>query len=197
MAERGSDEELLAAFAGGDRAAFDVLVVRHQDRLFQFARWYVRDAPSACEDVVQEIWLQVFRSAASFRAESSFRTWLFGVGRNVCLRELRRRGAVPRGLAGGLDDEDGGLNAIPDGEPAPLERLELRERERLVREAVERLPEHYGVALTLREWEGLSYEDIARALDVPLGTVRSRLHNGLARLSAELKSLAEEKNHGL
>ena len=191
--EARTDEALLAAFAAGDRLAFDALVRRHQDRVFQFAGWFARESSSAAEDIASDIWIEVFRSAPSFRGDSSFRTWLFGIGRHVCLRRLRRRGLAPQGL----DDDDGEPLEIPDGEAPLLESLVRAERERLVRAAVASLPSHYGVVLMLREWEGLSYEDIARALDIPLGTVRSRLHNGLIRLSLALKLLIEEQDHGL
>lgn len=153
-----SDEALVRAFVGGDRPAFNDLVVRHQDRVYQFALWFAEETAEGADDLAQEIWLQVFRSAHAFRGHSSFKTWLYGVGRNVCLGWMRERDAC-------------------------------------VRAAVERLPSRHRVALLLREWEGLSYEEIAAALDLPLGTVRSRLHNALVKLSAQLSESFQEKSH--
>ncbi|MFI5349752.1 MAG: RNA polymerase sigma factor [Elusimicrobiota bacterium] len=178
------------------REAFDDLLARHRDRVFQFARWYARGDLDGAEDIAQEIWIEVFRSAASFRGESSFRTWLYSLGRNVCLRWIKRRGAAAAKFMP-LENEDEETLEFADGEPPVLETLEHLERDGIVRSAVERLPSHHRVALLLRHWEGLSYEEIASLLELPLGTVRSRLHNALARLSAQLKTAPEENVHGL
>jgi len=189
------DEALLADFVAGRRDAFDALVARHRDRVFQFARWHAGADRDAAEDIAAEVWIEVFRSAASFRGDSSLRTWLYSVARNVCLQWRKRRGAAAGRLVP-LDGEDDEPIDVPDGEPPILDALETLERERVVRAAVERLAPHHRVVLLLREWEGLSYEEIARALDLPLGTVRSRLHNALARLTLHLKSALEENVHG-
>lgn len=189
------DEALLADFVAGSRDAFDALVARHRDRVFAFARWYAGADRDGAEDIAADIWIEVFRSAASFRGESSFRTWLYSVGRNVCLHWKKRRGLASERLVPLENGDDEPVDA-PDGEPAMLDALERSERGRLVRAAVERLPPHHRVVLLLREWEGLSYDEIARALDLPLGTVRSRLHNALARLTLHLKSALEENVHG-
>jgi RNA polymerase sigma-70 factor (ECF subfamily) len=189
------DEALLASFVAGRQEAFDGLVARHRDRVFQFARWYARADRDGAEDIAAEIWIEVFRSSASFRSESSFRTWLYSIARNVCLGWIKRRGAANARLLP-LEGEDDAPVEIPDGEPPVLDALERQEREKIVRAAVESLPPHHRVVLLLREWEGLSYQEIARALDLPLGTVRSRLHNALARLTLLLKTALEENVHG-
>lgn len=193
MDASASDEILLAACAQGDREAFAVLVGRHQDRVWRFARCYAPATRAAADDIAQETWLQVYQSAASFRGESSFRTWLYSVTRNVCRQRLRDRAALNE--AAWPESEESA--EFPDGEPLLWEVLERAERERLVRAAVERLPAAYRLALMLRDWEGLSYGEIAQALDVPVGTVRSRLHNGMARLSVELRALFQEERRGL
>lgn len=189
-----SDEDLLAQFVSGRRDAFDELVARHRDRVYQFARWHAGADRAGAEDAAAEVWIQVFRSAASFRGDSSFRTWLYSLARHVCLQWGKRRGAANARLTpldpGGEEPLD-----FPDGEPPPLETLESRERDALVRAAVESLEPHHRVVLLLREWEGLSYEEIAQALDIPLGTVRSRLHNALVRLTSRLKTAFEETVH--
>ena len=189
------DEALLAAFVAGRRESFDELVSRHRDRVFQFARWYAGADRDGAEDIAQEIWIEVFRSAAAFRGESSLRTWLYSVSRHVCLGWRKRRAAAGARLVpldGGGDEP---LD-FPDGELPALDALERRERARIVRAAVEALAPHHRVVLLLREWEGLSYEEISAALDLPLGTVRSRLHNALARLTLRLKASLEENVHG-
>jgi RNA polymerase sigma-70 factor (ECF subfamily) len=190
-----SDEVLLAAHVAGRAGAFDALAVRHRDRVYQFARWYAQADPAGAEDIAQEIWIEVFRSAASFRGEATFRTWLYSIGRHVCLGWVKRRAAAnARQLP--IEGEDETPGEIGDGEAPVLERLERRERDEIVRAAVESLPAHHRVVLLLREWEGLSYEEISRALDLPLGTVRSRIHNALARLTLRLKAALEENVHG-
>ena len=189
------DEALLAAFVAGRREAFDDLVARHRDRVFSFALWYARADRDGAEDIAADIWIEVFRSAAAFRAESSFRTWLYSVSRNVCLGWIKRRGAASARLLP-LETEDDETLELPDGEPPVLDALERLERERIVRAAVESLPPHHRVVLLLREWEGLTYAEIAAALDLPLGTVRSRLHNALARLTLRLNTALKENVHG-
>jgi RNA polymerase sigma-70 factor (ECF subfamily) len=86
------DEALLASFVAGRRDAFDALVARHRDRIFQFARWYAGADRDGAEDIASEIWIEVFRSAETFRGDSSLRTWLYSVSRNVCLNWNKRRG---------------------------------------------------------------------------------------------------------
>ncbi|MDE2293571.1 MAG: RNA polymerase sigma factor [Elusimicrobia bacterium] len=195
MDDGTEDESLLSAFVGGDQGSFNALVARHGARVLQFARWFCRASPDSAEDIAQEIWVEVFRSAKSFRGDSKFRTWLFSVGRFVCLGWIRRQGRR-REVPLETDGEEPRMD-FPDKEPPPLESLQDRERDELVRRAVDRLPEHHRVVLLLRNWEDLSYEEIAESLQLPVGTVRSRLHNAMKRLSVELAAVFEEQAHEL
>jgi len=182
-----SDESLIKAAAGGDAAALGEIVDRYKDGVLSFMSWHFSLPPEEARDMAQEAFLAVWKSAASFRGESSFRTWLFSVARNVGLGYFRHyisKKAESAGLLFG--DEE--FESIPDGAPGLLEGLEAEERSAIVRAAVDRLPDKLKTALLLRAWEGLSYEEMAGVLEVPVGTVRSRLHNAHALL---LRALTE------
>ncbi|MDE2039527.1 MAG: sigma-70 family RNA polymerase sigma factor [Elusimicrobia bacterium] len=160
-------------------AAFEELLREHWDSVERFV-WTLSCARGLeAEDLAQEVWVQAYRSIDRFEGRSAARTWLYGICRNVCLAWARRRSQTLS-----LDESaESGETTWPDGEPEPLERLLREESTGLVRRCLEALPAGQRAALVLREWEGLSYEEIAEALDVPLGTVRSRLHNAMAGLA--------------
>jgi len=187
---QGTDEALLAGFLAGDETCFAGIVERYRRSLVRFARCYLGGAGHLAEDVAQDALIAVYRSAASFQGRSSFRTWLFSVARNACRHHLRRREReAHREDAGG----DQVLEAMPDAGADPLERLEHQDVRRLIREALDALPPPLRTAVVLRDAEELSYEQIAEVLDVPMGTVRSRLHNARVRLAARLAPLRSPK----
>ncbi|MGD2115156.1 MAG: RNA polymerase sigma factor [Acidobacteriota bacterium] len=187
---RLSDEELAAAAVDGDRGAFAELFHRYSARVRQFVAWQAGGRTERTEDLVQEIFLQVYRSLHRFAGRSRFRTWLYGTARNVCLHERRRRRRRPEPI--GQEGDDRPLDAIPDLSPGIAERLAAGELRRAVRREVERLPEIHRTVLVLRDWEELAYAEIAEVLEVPVGTVRSRLHQARARLATALRDLMEE-----
>jgi RNA polymerase sigma-70 factor (ECF subfamily) len=179
--ENTSDEELIRAAGRGEGPALEELVRRYKDRVLSFMAWNFSLPAEEALDMTQEVFLAVWKSAGSFRGESLFRTWLFSVARNVGLSYFRHYIAKKTESAGLLfGDEE--FESIPDAAPGLLEGLEAAERAALVRASVAGLPGKLKAALLLREWEGLPYEDIAAVLGVPVGTVRSRLHNAHARL---------------
>lgn len=180
--EHHSDGALVRRFQAGDRRAFDEIVDRYKDRIYQFARWQV--GSHLADDVAQDIFVEVCRSAQAFGGRSSFRTWLYAVARNVCRSSRRRRS----GLASVPSAEPEVLLEIPDPGTGPLENVERRELHATLRRAVAELPRHHRTALMLRDWEGLSYQQISEVLEIPVGTVRSRLHNARARLAHRLHS---------
>lgn len=184
--ENASDEELIRGVAAGDAGALGALVARYKDRVLTFMTWQFSLPAEEAVDMTQEVFLAVWKSAGSFRGEALFKTWLFAVARNTGLSYFRHYLAKKAESAGLLfGDEE--FENIPDGAAGILEGLEAEERRLLVRRAVERLPGKLKSALLLREWEDLSYAEIAEVLDVPVGTVRSRLHNAYARLTGLLK----------
>jgi RNA polymerase sigma-70 factor (ECF subfamily) len=188
---RVSDEELAAAAVDGDRGAFAELFRRYGPRLRRFVAWQAGGSAERTEDLVQEIFLQIYRSLHRFAGRSRFRTWLYGTARNVCLHDRRRRHRRPEPIGEGGDDRP--LDAIPDLSPGAAERLAAGELRRAVRREVARLPEIYRAVLVLRDWEELAYAEIAEVLEVPVGTVRSRLHQARASLATALRDLMAEE----
>ncbi len=138
-------------------------------------------------DCAQETMLRAFRAFDSFRRDASFSTWITRIAMNVCTDALRRRRP-----AASLDQlrEEQGLD-VPDETPTAYARLEEKERLRLLREALSRLPEDARQMITLRDLRGMSYDEIAEILDIPLGTVKSRVSRAREKLSALLKQSSE------
>jgi RNA polymerase sigma-70 factor (ECF subfamily) len=182
-----SDETLIRAAGEGDAASLGELVERYKDRVLSFMAWHFSLPPEEARDMTQEVFVAVWKSAASFRGGSLFKTWLFSVARNVGLSYFSHYVAKKAESAGLLfGDEE--FENVPDAAPGVLEKLEAEERAARVRAAVDRLPDKLKTVLLLREWEELAYDEIAGVLQVPVGTVRSRLHNAHAAL---LKMLTE------
>ena len=181
------DMELVQRACGGESEAFAELVARYQDYIYNAVIHLVNAAPDA-EDIAQEVFLKAFRSMARFRQEAEFSTWIYGIMLN-CVRShwrlsRRRRLDVPLGDA--PDGEGPGFEPA-SGEDGPLALTVRAERVAAVRSAIGRLDEELREVLVLRDIEGLSYQQLARAFDLPLGTVKSRLfraRNALKELIA-------------
>jgi RNA polymerase sigma-70 factor (ECF subfamily) len=189
------DNELVRRFVQGDASAFDRIVSRHRDAVFRFVRWQLGGPRHEAEDATQDVFVEVLRSLPRYEGRSRLRTWVLGLARNVC---LRRRRAAARGLPSPRDPAgaEETLLSIPDTTADVEAVLARRETVERVRAAIEELgPEHRAVVL-LREIEGLSYEEIASVLDVPVGTVRSRLHNARAILAASLARAGATNERG-
>ncbi len=185
-----SDLALARAAAGGDSRAFDLLVRRHGDPIFNLVVRMVSDQHLAL-DLTLDSFLRAYRALPSFRGESTFATWLHRIAVNVChnARQRRRRMRLVEGaaLAPASLDGDRKPNDPPDLTLEPQERLAREERESAVRAAIDSLEEEYRVVVVMRDLNGLSYEEIAEALDWPIGTVRSRLHRARLLLRQRLK----------
>jgi RNA polymerase sigma-70 factor (ECF subfamily) len=171
----------------GDSTAFDTLVDRHRAGLLRFVRSAVGYREDEVEDLAQETLLQAYRGLVGFQGRSRFRTWLFGVARNVCSKHRRAPTAWSRLRNEGPEP----LLELRDPGPDPLVRLERTERRAAVWSHFQRLPAGQRMALLLREAEGLSYAEIAEVLRVPMGTVRSRIHNARAQLAESLLASSE------
>lgn len=169
------DDLLVDRFLGGDCAAFDVLVRRYQDPIFRFVSWST-SADEATE-AAQDVFVEAYRSLATWRGQSTFRTWLYGLARNVCRHRVRQAARRQR-----IHDL-GNADDVPDHANDPLQRLALHDESARLMAAIARLPHAQRVTLLLRAWEGLSYEEIATVTDVPKGTVRSRLHTARQTLA--------------
>ena len=176
------DELLVDGFLAGDRAAFDTLVRRYQDPIHRFVTWSLGD--NEADDATQDVFVEVYRSLGTWRRQSTFRTWLYGVARNVC-RHHARRGAG-RGQLHEIDVDD-----LP-GTSNPYRHVAERDANALLLSAIARLPRDQRVTLMLRAWEGLPYDHIAAVTDVPVGTVRSRLHSARRTLAAAMNEADDE-----
>jgi RNA polymerase sigma-70 factor (ECF subfamily) len=179
------DARLLRAHARGDPQAFSDLLERYRSRIVHLVRCRVGAGSLWVEDVAQDVFVQVHRKAGTFEGRSSVKTWLYSVAINVCRDHQRRERRAPLAAPVPIDAVEP-LAELPDASLDPLERLEQQERDRLVREALETLSAAHRTVLYMRDREDMSYEQIAGALAVPIGTVRSRLHNARAALTGAL-----------
>jgi RNA polymerase sigma-70 factor (ECF subfamily) len=185
------DAQLIREALAGQTAAFGQLVQKYQDRLYNTVVHVVGNAEDA-KDVVQEAFVQAFLKLESFHGASAFYTWLYRIAFNTAATHCRRRGAMRSAEKTALDD---GHLRNPDqrhprnADDGPGERMEREERCRQVRYAISQLPEEHRLVLVLREMDGCCYETIAEILDLPVGTVRSRLHRARMQLREQLKEV--------
>lgn len=176
-----SDRDLIASVLGGSEAAFGELVDRYKDRVFRLLGRYCRDSIE-CEDLAQEVFLKVFRKLHTFNHESQFFTWLYRITANAATDHLSR--ASSRRLR--LVEDTGVFERGDEERESPTAPLEQQELAAVTREIVASLPEKFRTILVLREFEGLSYTDIAEVLDIQLGTVESRLFRARQRFKTAI-----------
>lgn len=176
------DQELIAAVLEGSESAFGQLVVRYQDRIFRLLGRYCRDAIE-CEDLAQEVFLKVFRKLHTFQQNSAFYTWLYRIAVNAANDHLSR--ASHRRLR--LVEDDRLLESGSDDAASPAAPLLAAELAAVTRQIVDGLPEKYRTILILREFEDLSYTEIAAVLQIQLGTVESRLFRARQRFKDQLQ----------
>lgn len=170
-----SDKQLVARVQKGDKSAFDLLVLKYQYKVQAIVGRYVHDFDEV-NDVVQEAFIKAYRAVDGFRGDSQFYTWLYRIAVNTAKNYLVAKNRRPP--ASDIDVEDAEYYSGSDGlkdVDSPENLLFRDELERVVDSAIQGLPEDLRTALTLREFEGLSYEDIAVVMDCPVGTVRSRI----------------------
>ncbi len=186
-----ADAELVERVKQGDKKAFDLLVLKYQQKVANLISRYVKDS-SEVFDVTQEAFIKAYRALPNFRGDSAFYTWLYRIAINTAKNHLAARNRRPPGddvEADTAEQLDGGERLREADTP---ERLLLQEEiAKTIREAVEALPEDLRTAITLREMEGLSYEEIAQAMDCPIGTVRSRIFRAREAIDKKLKPLLE------
>ncbi len=178
------DAQLIEQALGGHSEAFGQLVLKYQDRLYNTVFHVVGHAEDA-RDIVQEAFVQAFLKLESFRRHSAFYTWLYRIAFNAAMTSRRKRRPT---LSVNRAKESGNVEPADD-EDEPAESLERKERCRQVRHAIGQMPEEYRIVLVLREIDGCCYETIAEVLDLPIGTVRSRLHRARMHLRDQLKEM--------
>jgi len=183
---------LVEAAQAGDQNAFGILVDAYQDRIYGYLSRMLSD-PTEAEDVAQETFVRAYRSLSRFRGASSFHTWLYRIASNLAIDVARKRKRQD-GAAYSLDapievGDDEYAREIADESNAPEDISQQREVQQIVRRAMDELPEKLRDVIILYELQGESYEDIADALDVPLGTVKSRLFNARGQLKDKLQEM--------
>ncbi|WP_197467833.1 RNA polymerase sigma factor RpoE [Marinomonas gallaica] len=173
--ETSSDEALVKRVQNGDKRAFDLLVLKYQHKVAALISRYIQDKHEVL-DVAQDSFIKAYRAIDSFRGESAFYTWLYRIAVNTAKNYLVSRSRRPPSSDVELDNEDVHANyrELSDG-GTPDANLNRDRLESEIQSAIKDLPEELRGALTLREFDGLSYEDIAQVMDCPVGTVRSRI----------------------
>jgi RNA polymerase sigma-70 factor (ECF subfamily) len=189
MSERRSDQELVSRAQGGDKRAFDLLVIKYQQKVASLISRYLRDQ-NEIMDIAQETFLKAYRALPGFRGDSAFYTWLYRIAINTVKNHLVAQGRRPPG--GDVEAEvaeqmDMGSRLREVG--TPERHLLSNEIARTVQRALDELPEDLRTAIVLRELEGLSYEEIANAMECPIGTVRSRIFRAREAIDKRLRPL--------
>lgn len=190
MSERDIDRELVARAQRGDKQAFNLLVEKYQRKLGRLLSRFIRD-PGEVEDVTQEAFIKAYRALPAFRGDSAFYTWLYRIGINTAKNYLM---AMGRRAPTSTEIEAEEAEGFEEGEQlrdinTPESVLLSNEIAQTVNRTIEALPEELRTAIQLREIEGMSYEDIAKVMDCPIGTVRSRIFRAREAIAEQLRPL--------
>lgn len=190
MGDREVDQQLVDRAKRGDKRAFELLVAKYQRKLARLLSRFIRD-PAEVEDVTQEAFIKAYRALPSFRGDSAFYTWLYRIGINTAKNYLVAMGRrAPTSTEFNNDDAESFEEAerLRDFN-TPENELMSKQVARTVNQTMAQLPEELKTAITLREIEGLSYEDIANIMNCPIGTVRSRIFRAREAIAEQLRPL--------
>lgn len=192
MNDRDVDQALVERAQQGEKKAFELLVVKYQRRLTRLLSRFVRDEHEV-HDVAQETFIKAYRALSGFRGESAFYTWLYRIGINTAKNFLVNSNRRPFMVNDIVNDEGESMDLaeqIPDNH-TPETELMNKQILATVEKAVAKLPEDLRQVITLREMEGLSYEEIAQIMDCPIGTVRSRIFRAREVIATDLRPLLD------
>ena len=187
------DEELVRAFQGGDKAAFDVLVVKYKDKVFNLCYRFLGDQQEA-NDSAQVVFIKVYRSLKKFRQESAFSTWIYRITANTCKNKIKsseyrkKKKTVSLDNPGRMTYGDAPME-IQDAYASPMAELETKERMMLIQDALVSLPIDKRTVIVLHDIDGLSYEEISKVTGSNLGTVKSRLSRARRELKEKLRRI--------
>ncbi len=192
MADREVDQQLVERVQRGDKYAFDLLVSKYQRKLGRLISRFVRD-PGEAEDVTQEAFIKAYRALPGFRGDSAFYTWLYRIGINTAKNHLlsNKRRAPTTTLFDAEESESFEDASLLREVNTPENELMSKQVVDVVQKSLQQLPEDLRSALTLREIEGLSYEEIASVMNCPVGTVRSRIFRAREAVATNLRPLLE------
>lgn len=192
MADERTDEEWVQRYLAGESAAFDHLVRRTQNRLYPTIQRIVGSRDEAL-DVLQETYLKVFRNISRFQQGCSFYTWVYRIAVNQAISSRRKRRIPSLNLLGSSDSESREFDPLDtDAAPTGLEKLVKDERVKIVDETLRSLPPAWTAVLVMCDFDELRYDEIAAVLDVPIGTVRSRIHRAREELRKRLEPLIRD-----
>jgi len=194
MRDREIDQQLVERAQRGEKQAFDLLVAKYQRKLWRLLSRFIRD-PAEVEDVAQEAFIKAYRALPSFRGDSAFYTWLYRIGINTAKNYLVAMGRRAPTTTEFNSEE---AEAFEDGDQlrdinTPESMLMSKQIATTVNETMEELPDELRTAITLREIEGLSYEEIATIMNCPIGTVRSRIFRAREAIAAKLRPLIDTR----
>jgi RNA polymerase sigma-70 factor, ECF subfamily len=183
------NEELMVKIANGDEYAFQLLVERHQTSLLNLIYRFLGGDRTKSQDLAQEVFLRVWQAARTYEAKAKFTTWLYRIAANICLNELKasRRKKWLRFFQVERDEQSLGDEDLSNGSPSPEDLLLSRERSRQITSALQSLPENQRMALILKKYDDLSYEEIARILVCSVSAVESLMVRAKKNLQEKLK----------
>ena len=192
MSADASDLSLVRRVQRGDKGAFDALVLKYQHKLVKLVMRYVRN-PAEAEDIAQEAFIKAYRALPQFRGDSAFYTWLYRIAINTAKNAVvsRDRSPIEYDLDRNSSDESYDMQARMKDPDTPEGLVLTDEIRSTVNAAIDALPEDLRTAIVLRELEGLSYEEIATAMDCPVGTVRSRIFRAREAIDKRLREVFE------
>ena len=182
-----SDEQLMLLFQGGNENAYIELVNRYKDKLINFIFNYLGDIESS-EDVVQETMIKLYQKKHYYKEIAKFSTWLYTIAKNLANTELRKRKQRKTTLLSQFSKDDK-MYDLPSNDNEVGQEIQTEIVNKIIREAVNQLSEKFKTVITLRDIQQLSYEDISEIIDVPIGTVKSRINRARLQLQVELKHL--------
>ncbi|MEE2983604.1 MAG: RNA polymerase sigma factor RpoE [Pseudomonadota bacterium] len=191
MGDSNTDNELVQRVQKGDKSAFDLLVLKYQHRIVKLVSQYVRE-PADALDVTQEAFFKAYRALPKFRGDSAFYTWLYRIAINTAKNQLVYMSRRPMEVD--LENENGErieLQEMQKTIDTPERLLLTNEIRETIIDAIDKLPVDLRAAITLREVEGMSYVEIAAAMDCPIGTIRSRIFRAREAIELRLKPLLE------
>ncbi|HED15203.1 MAG TPA: RNA polymerase sigma factor RpoE [Gammaproteobacteria bacterium] len=188
MGANQADQELVVRVQKGDKKAFDALVLKYQHKIIQLVSRFVKD-PHEAQDVAQEAFIKAYRALPRFRGDSAFYTWLYRIAINTAKNYLVAQNRRPPGDdVDAQDAEQYGLPVMQD--ISTPERLALtNEIQQVIISAIDNLPDDLRTAITLRELEGMSYDEIAQTMDCPIGTIRSRIFRARESIDEQIRPL--------
>lgn len=191
MSEQATDKQLVARVQNGDKRAFDLLVLKYQHKIFGLISRYVHDHHEVM-DVSQEAFIKAYRAIGRFRGDSAFYTWLYRIAINTAKNHLVSRSRRPPDTDVEVADAEyyEGASKLKDN-ASPYDEVHRQELEAAVFKAIEMLPEDLKSAVTLREFDGMSYEEIAEVMQCPVGTVRSRIFRARESIDKHIGHLVD------